>query len=112
MAGEAYFQADRDPLRYFWLLLVTAQFERAIEFLNRRDPRLAVHFAIPLQFYGLVRCSPSPNAPVLAAADRTANVDGDALAVVLNFALVVQRFVRPLANTQPLVALRYYFLLR
>lgn len=92
---------------------MTAQFERAIDFLSRKDLRLAVHFAIPLQFYGLLRTTPSTNAPMLTAVDRSdLSFDGDSGAMKFNYTLLVQRYVRQFARTQPLVAMRYYCLLR
>ena len=55
LVGVKHFEADSDPINYFWILLLTLQFEKAIHFLSGKDLALAVHFAIPLQFFGLLR---------------------------------------------------------
>lgn len=47
-----------EPLLYFELLMLTAQFERAIEYLRAKQlSRLAVHVAIPLEHCGLLHTS-------------------------------------------------------
>ena len=54
--GEAHFNSDgRRPLAYFKVLLMSQQFERAIYYLVRTEYFLvAVHFAIALDYYGLL----------------------------------------------------------
>ena len=48
--GETHFQAQQRPYLYFPVLLLTGQFEAAIEFLSRHDRLLthAVHIALVL----------------------------------------------------------------
>lgn len=151
-SGEAHFQADREALRYVNALLLTAQFEKAIDFLRMKDLRLAVHLAIPLAHYGLLNCtkmvnkpmrwfcrvvvgcsfpptplphlspppypipphpSPSPRPPPVSDVQkRDPDYDGDSAGKRLNFALLVQRYARSFAATDPLPAMRYYYLLR
>ena len=56
--GETHFQAARNPWNYLFALLFTAQFERAVDFLQRVDLELAVHLALPLRHYGALRSTP------------------------------------------------------
>lgn len=56
-SGERHFQADRNPWNYIRSLLLTAQFELAVEFLQRVDLELAVHLAIPLYHFGALRAT-------------------------------------------------------
>jgi hypothetical protein len=52
-------RAEMNHLVYFEVLLLTAQFDRAIAFLlSERRLKLAVHFAIPLEHFGLLNCAP------------------------------------------------------
>ena len=48
--GETHFQAQQRPYLYFPVLLLTGQFEAAIEFLSRHDRLLthAIHIALVL----------------------------------------------------------------
>ena len=62
--GESYFQADSEPWKYFRILLLTGQFEKAIEFLRGHDAVLAVHFAVPLVYYGILNMAQDINTPM------------------------------------------------
>lgn len=74
----------RAHARYFEVLLLTAQFDRAIAFLlSERRLELAVHFAIPLEHYGLLNCQPFqiPRSPAdrESAARALGLVDGESV---------------------------------
>jgi nuclear pore complex protein Nup93 len=60
--GETYFNASQVPMLYVTVLLLSQQFEAAIEFLSRIEhfQSHAVHFAIGLQELGLLRLTESP----------------------------------------------------
>lgn len=55
--GESHFQAQQRPYLYFPVLLLTGQFEAAIEFLSRHDRLLthAVHIALVLYELKLIQ---------------------------------------------------------
>ena len=58
--GEKYFQKGQSdsatqPGTFFLLLVLAGMFEQAVEFLHTLNPVSAVHFAIALVYYGLVR---------------------------------------------------------
>lgn len=54
--GETYFQAQQRPYLYFPVLLLTGQFEAAVEFLSRHDRLLthSVHIALVLHELNLL----------------------------------------------------------
>lgn len=68
--GEAHFQAESEPWKYFRILILTAQYEKAIDFLRGHDAILAVHFAIPLVHYGLLNYAKTINKPMRAFGGR------------------------------------------
>jgi len=62
--GEGHFNGYQQPFLYFQVLVLTAQFEAAIEFLSRVE-RLrchAVHVALVLYQLKLLQCSQSTQA--------------------------------------------------
>lgn len=94
------------PMAWFNLLLYTGQFERAIAYLYSK-PALktdAVHFAIALQYYGLLRV-PGPTAD---PAIDLLTVDEDT--AYLNFARLTQLYVAPFHKVEPQTALQYAYL--
>ncbi|KAH8084740.1 Nup93/Nic96-domain-containing protein [Filobasidium floriforme] len=112
---------------YFQRLLMTAQFEKAIAFLYEDDKEIdAVHFAIALTYYGLLRV---PDARTqseteiftgkAASTPLTANSFMSASGVPLstvdvvycNFARLIQRYVRNFVRVDTPAALQYVYLL-
>eukprot|EP01147_Barroeca_monosierra_P008322 gene8322-868_t len=104
--GERHFQADRNPWNYIRSLLLTAQFELAVEFLQRVDLELAVHLAIPLYHFGALRATSNISENILVPCeDSTTDFK-------FNFGLLLQRYVRATMNQHPRLALDYVYLLR
>lgn len=92
-------------LVYCQMLLLTGQFARAIWFLEQRKKRvLAVHFAIVLEHYGLLRTTDSWE-------DLLYNETNEPLGRI-NFGRLVSSYVIPFQARQPFFAIQYYFLLR
>ncbi|ORY89113.1 NIC-domain-containing protein [Leucosporidium creatinivorum] len=110
--GEGHFDPKGNkPMLYFQVLLLCGQFERAIAFLYQHSQYQAdaVHFAIALAYYGLLR---------IPARSKTAEVD---LLVVeadpsgydltrLNFARLLHRYTRTFVLTDTEEALNYLYL--
>ncbi|CAI2170419.1 1130_t:CDS:10 [Funneliformis geosporum] len=96
--GPAHFNHNgKDPVQYFRVLLLTLQFERYTE-----D---AVHFAIALAYYGLLRVPDSAEAMALI-------IDEEESRPKLNFNTIIYQYVRMLANDNaPNTAFQYLILL-
>ncbi|WVQ62366.1 uncharacterized protein L199_000506 [Kwoniella botswanensis] len=93
------------PLSWFNLLLFTAQFEKAIAYLYSK-PQLktdAVHFAIALAYYGLLRV-PSKG----EEADLLITDDSDVSC--LNFPRLIKQYISPFFRLEPQTALQYAYL--
>lgn len=79
--GEAHFDPKgHRPLHYFQLLVLVGRFENAIAFLHSRAAYQvdAIHFAIALTYYGLLRVSRASQAPsfdYLTTIDHVAYLD-------------------------------------
>ncbi|XP_065827806.1 nuclear pore complex protein Nup93-like [Oscarella lobularis] len=104
--GELHFKAAQMPLLYFRVLLLSLQFEAALEFLSRVEQHRshAVHFAIALHDAGVLNASESIQAPLL---DRD-----DADEPRFNLAQLVVRYTHKFAATDPREALQYYYVLK
>lgn len=107
--GESHFNAYQQPFLYFQVLLLTAQFEAAVEFLSRIE-RLrshAVHVAITLLELNLLALPHAIHAPLLHkdAADKPSMRR-------LNFARLIMVYTRKFQSTDPREALQYYYFLR
>ncbi|EGD72445.1 hypothetical protein PTSG_11587 [Salpingoeca rosetta] len=103
--GESHFQAARNPWNYLFALLFTAQFERAVEFLQRVDLELAVHLAIPLHHYGALDATED-------ISENTLVEQPGEVACLYNFGLLVQRYARLIMRQSPATALNYLYLVR
>ncbi|KAH9822442.1 Nup93/Nic96-domain-containing protein [Melampsora americana] len=114
--GESHFDPNGNrPLMYFRVLLMSGQFEKAILFLQQRPNYQldAVHFAIALAYYGLLRISDTvpaleghPISPV-ATSNKTFNLSGPSL----NFARLIYRYTRLFSKAAPEIALQYLYLI-
>lgn len=104
--GEGHFNAAQQPYLYFQVLLLTVQFEAAIEFLSRQEllQTHAVHFAIALQDMELLNLTDSTQSKLLVK-DPTG-------VRRLNFARLVIGYTRRFALTDPREALQYFYLLK
>ncbi|CAI8034729.1 Nuclear pore complex protein Nup93 [Geodia barretti] len=104
--GETYFNASQVPMLYVTVLLLSQQFEAAIEFLSRIEhfQSHAVHFAIGLQELGLLRLTESPRSRLLVRDSGGVHR--------LNYARLVISYTRRFSQTDPREALQYFFLLK
>ncbi|KAL4399838.1 nuclear pore complex subunit [Malassezia pachydermatis] len=106
--GEAHFDPKgQRPLHYFQLLLLVGRFEKAVAFLQSRAAYEvdAVHFAIALAYYGLLRV---PAAKDASQFDCGVVVQGVAY---VDMARMIRRYTRQLASTSRRDALAYMSLL-
>lgn len=114
--GEKHFDPKgRRPLHYFLVLLLSGEFERAVAFLYSRPHHQAdaVHFAITLAYYGLLRC-PSPH-------DSKAAIGGEILSQAvsagnrqvasIDLARVITRHIRLFSMSDARSALEYIYLI-
>lgn len=72
LSGESHFNGYQQPFLYFQVLVLTAQFEAAIEFMSRIE-RLrchAVHVALVLYQMKLLKCSQSTQAQLCKYAEN------------------------------------------
>ncbi|WRT63978.1 uncharacterized protein IL334_000905 [Kwoniella shivajii] len=93
------------PLAWFNLLLFTAQFEKAVAYLYSK-PQLktdAVHFAVALSYYGLLRVSPKGEEAELLITD-------DSDISNLNFPRLIKQYITPFFKLEPQTALQYAYL--
>uniref|UniRef100_A0A6A7FYE9 Nuclear pore protein n=2 Tax=Hirondellea gigas TaxID=1518452 RepID=A0A6A7FYE9_9CRUS len=107
--GESHFNAYEQPLLYTTVLLLTGQFEAAIEFLRRNDRLLchAVHIAIAL-YTNRILCVPQAlSAPLLSRES-----DEPECCLRLNLARLMLLYTRQFEATHPHEALHYCFLLK
>ncbi|KAF7720998.1 hypothetical protein EC973_005635 [Apophysomyces ossiformis] len=107
--GSARFDPNSvSPWTYFKILLLTLQFERAVNYLYKHEKtRLeAVHFAIALVYYGLLRI---PAQPLTASIDLLILEDDSR--VSLNFTRLIYQYIRLFSTSNPRQALQYLFLL-
>ncbi|SAM84527.1 related to NIC96-nuclear pore protein [Ustilago bromivora] len=111
--GESYFDPKGNrPLFYFRLLLLCGQFERAVGFLFSRSAHQVdtIHFAVALAYYGLLRV------PLQAASSQVeyllVEADGQGGNIAsIDFAKLVQRYVRTFSQSSRRDALQYLYLI-
>ncbi|MBW0496005.1 hypothetical protein O181_035720 [Austropuccinia psidii MF-1] len=111
--GESHFDHHGNrPLMYFRVLLMSGQFEKAILFLQQKPHYQidAVHFAIALSYYGLLRISDS-SASVEGQPSSPKGKSHSANLPSVNFARLIYRYTRLFAKTAPEVALQYLYLI-
>uniref|UniRef100_A0A6B2KYD6 Nuclear pore protein n=1 Tax=Arcella intermedia TaxID=1963864 RepID=A0A6B2KYD6_9EUKA len=102
LGPKTFNQTGKDPLTYFQILLLTLQFERAIDYLMNFEESYqfdAVNFAVTLYYSGLL------NQPSLYD-----NEVDPAQRPNLNYARLLRSFVENLND--PLVGIKYYCTLR
>ncbi|KAI9366537.1 Nup93/Nic96-domain-containing protein [Pilaira anomala] len=107
--GSKYFDKDQtNPYIYFNVLLLTHQFEEAIDYLykqNKLQPE-AIHFAILLVYCGLLNiCQPDKHNSYTILITNVEN------RVTLNFPRLLYRFIKVYLSNKPNEALQYLYIL-
>jgi nuclear pore complex protein Nup93 len=107
--GEKHFNANDQPHLYFQILVLTGQFEAAIEFLSRFDRfrTHAVHFALALNELHLITGPRNVQEPLLSV-----DVEDPKPVRRLNIARLVMLYVNKFEISDPAEALQYYYFLR
>ncbi|XP_018577850.1 nuclear pore complex protein Nup93 [Anoplophora glabripennis] len=107
--GELHYDAFNKPLLYFKLLILTGQFEAAIDFLFRTENFKAegVHIAIALHEINLLALSQDSTLPLISL-DST----DPKPARHLNLTLPIKSYVSKFEQSSLNGALHYFFLLR
>lgn len=106
--GETYFNALENPLLYFQVLMLSAQFEAAVEFLSRIDSYRshAIHFAIVMYIRKFLILPETVQAQLLTRDSSDLGIRR------LNFARLIKSYTRKFEVTDPREALQYFYLLR
>ncbi|KAK7204458.1 Nup93/Nic96-domain-containing protein [Myxozyma melibiosi] len=107
--GARHFNSrGTNPMLYFQLLLLSGQYERAVHYVYKLQPVDAVHFAIALTYYGLLR----------PALEESAAFDADLLILnsksqqpEINFARLIGYYTRDFRRTDASYAFDYLALL-
>lgn len=111
--GPSWFNAQgNSPLIFFQVLLMSQQFERAIQYLvsTERYNVEAVHVAAALHYYGALRQLDSSDKKW---ADKLFHEDEEAgVPAAINVRHLLELYVRVFANSNPAEAVHYLFLLR
>ncbi|CAD6583189.1 MAG: hypothetical protein TREMPRED_003480 [Tremellales sp. Tagirdzhanova-0007] len=108
--GNEKFDADGTrPFAWFNLLLLTAQFEKAVAYLYSKTALRtdAVHFASALAYYGLLRVPPRADDSDILTTEEI----GDREITYLNFARLIKVYISPFAKLEPQTALQYAYLI-
>lgn len=107
--GEKHFNANDQPHLYFQILVLTGQFEAAIEFLSRfeRFRTHAVHFALALNELHLLTGPRNVQEPLLSV-----DIEDPKPVRRLNLARLVMLYVNKFEISDPSEALQYYYFLR
>ncbi|XP_022647873.1 nuclear pore complex protein Nup93-like isoform X3 [Varroa jacobsoni] len=102
---SADFDALQRPLTYAYVLLLTAQFERAIGFLYQIDDQRchAVHMAIALDQLGLLNLTTQPGERILVRINDTFQI---------NMPRLITVYSRRFEMSEPEIALEYYYVLK
>ncbi|KAI0235619.1 Nuclear pore complex protein Nup93 [Lamellibrachia satsuma] len=107
--GESHFNAYQQPFLYFEVLLLTAQFEAAIEFMSRIESMRCHAVHVALAFYELhYLLLPSSSHSKLLSREGS---DPEPLRR-LNFARLIMMYTRKFEVTDPREALQYFYFLR
>jgi len=115
--GEQHFDPKGTrPLLYFQVLLLSGQFERAVGFLYQHPSYQAdaVHFAIALGYYGLLRVAPRTKASeveLVVLAPVTGAAAGAEPSASLNFARLLHRYTRQFVQSDAAEAVQYLYLI-
>ncbi|KAG8823281.1 hypothetical protein FRC19_004266 [Serendipita sp. 401] len=106
--GERHFEGATKGKKGMWarVLLICGQFERAVAALyENSDLQVdAVHFAIALAYYGLLRVPSKAESSDVDILSTTSSGQP-----ALNFALLISRYIRQFIRIEPQVALQYVY---
>lgn len=107
--GEKHYNANEQPHLYFQVLVLTGQFEAAIEFLSRfeRFRTHAVHIALALNELHLISGPRNIQEPLLSV-----DIEDPKPVRRLNIARLVMLYVNKFEISDPFEALQYYYFLR
>ncbi|XP_063705344.1 nuclear pore complex protein Nup93-1-like [Culicoides brevitarsis] len=107
--GEKHFNAAEQPLLYFKVLVLTGQFEAAIEFLSRsaQYKTHAIHIALALHELHLLGGPRSIQEPLLSI-----DIDDVTPMRRLNIARLIMMYVKKFEISDPNEAVQYFFFLR
>lgn len=110
--GEKYFTQNRNPFTYLQVLLLTAQFEMAIEFLLKYDTMVVhgVHMALALYERGFLNLSKSSSTSSQLITGGEPNESKCMRRI--NLACLIRMYTRKFECTDPREALEYYYFLR
>ncbi|TIC03273.1 NIC-domain-containing protein [Wallemia mellicola] len=107
--GEKHFDPKgNNPIKYFTVLLLCGQFERAVGYLynNLQYQVDAVQFAVALSYYGLLRAPEKSHTSEIELLTSDANGQP-----ALDFARIIHRYTRIFARSDPQEALQYLYLI-
>ncbi|KAL1407707.1 nuclear pore complex subunit [Vanrija albida] len=104
--SEKFDDNGRRPFAWFNLLLYTAQFECAVAYLySKKELKTdAVHIAIALQYYGLLRVPATTTDAEILTTDDGSGTD------YLNFGRLIELYIAPFHRIEPQTALQYAYL--
>lgn len=111
--GDRHFDAKGSrPLHYFMLLLLCGQFERAIAFLYSKSQHQldAINFAATLAYYGLLRVPPQSKISHIDILTATVDESTGQEVMMIDFAKLIQKYMRLFARTDVKGALQYAYL--
>jgi nuclear pore complex protein Nup93 len=105
--GVKHFNPNKtNPVLYFQVLMLCGLFEYAIQYLYSFSPVDAVHFAIALTYYGLLR----PVSNISSASDQLLVLDEDDV-TFLDFVRLIGYYTRDFRRGDPVIAVEYLVLL-
>lgn len=104
---DAFNSSSKNPM-YLQTLLLVGLYEDAIKYLMFSNEIDAVHLAITLNYYGLIRISDEKTNPSFA--ENLLNVDSQGFKSI-NFARMVGNYVKTFKFSDPRVAAEYLFLI-
>jgi len=115
--GDEYWSKQgRFPMLYFFILLMSQQFEKAIRYLSEFDVYAVdmIHFAMSLYFYGVLRQPPSESQASLSRRSLSVMTEPNVLPTgpSLDFPRLLHRYVSRFLSTDPVIALYYYGIIR
>lgn len=109
--GEKYFTQNRNPFTYLQVLLLTAQFELAVEFLLKYESMIVhgVHMAIGLFEKNMLNILKNPTSSQLIVSGEP---NESKCLRRINLPFLIRMYTRKFECTDPREALEYYFFLR
>jgi nuclear pore complex protein Nup93 len=108
--GPDHFNSkSRNPLLYFQVLLMTQQFERAVDYLVGVEEYQveAVHMALTLYYYGALLTPESHHLQSETFFEEDRQGRGR-----LNVVRLIRQYIQPFSLSEPLLALHYCYLVR